>query len=89
MPAEIANALLWRVLQEREFRPLVRGWEDCAGQFPRHRGRPIAPVHQAMVENLFESLSTPYYRLNTFQIELLLPLRERKVPIFRRSSPRF
>jgi len=75
MPADLQTRFL-RVLQEREYRPLG------STQIMKADFRAIAstnrPIAQALAENRLRS--DLYYRLNTFQIEVL-PLRKRKEDI--------
>jgi DNA-binding NtrC family response regulator len=75
MPADLQTRFL-RVLQEREYRPLG------STQTMKADFRAIAstnrPIAQALSENRLRS--DLYYRLNTFQIEVL-PLRKRREDI--------
>jgi DNA-binding NtrC family response regulator len=75
MPADLQTRFL-RVLQEREYRPLG------STQTMKADFRAIAstnrPIATALAENRLRS--DLYYRLNTFQIEVL-PLRKRKEDI--------
>ncbi len=72
MPADLQTRFL-RVLQEREYRPLG-STQSMKADF-RAIAASNRPIARALSENRLRS--DLYYRLNTFQIEVL-PLRKRK-----------